>query len=177
MLVAATNNFLVPNATFVVELVAFLLVLGVLARYVLPVINKSISDRQATIQQGLQEAEAARQRAEDAQADYARTVEEARQQARAMVDEANRIGEELRADLRQRGEQEYERIISRAQADIDASARRAAEELRSQVAGMVITVTEKVIGEGFGSEGQRALIDRTIAQVEAEAASAPEVNA
>ena len=37
----ATSNFLVPNATFVVELVAFLLTLAVLAKYVLPVINKT----------------------------------------------------------------------------------------------------------------------------------------
>ncbi len=176
-MLVASSNFLVPNATFVVELIAFLLVLFVLRRYVLPVINKSMEDRQQTIRQSMEDAETARRRAEEAEAEYARTVEAARHEARAMVDEANRIGEELRADLRQRGEQEYERIISRAQADIDASARRAAEDLRRQVVDIVITVTEKVIGEGFGSDGQRALIDRTIAEVEAEASSAPEVNA
>ena len=176
-MLVASSNFLVPNATFVVELIAFLLVLFVLRRYVLPVINKSMEDRQQTIRQSMEDAETARRRAEEAEAEYARTVEAARHEARAMVDEANRIGEELRADLRQRGEQEYERIISRAQADIDASARRAAEDLRRQVVDIVITVTEKVIGEGFSSDGQRALIDRTIAEVEAEASSAPEVNA
>ncbi len=176
-MLAASSNFLVPNATFVVELVAFLVVLGVLARYVLPVVNTSMEARQKTIRQSLEDAETAKRRAEEAEADYRRTMEQARQEARGMVDEANKLGEQLRADLRQRGEQEYERIISRAQSDIDASARRAAEELRQQVSGMVITVVERVIGEGFGADEHRALIDRTIEQVEREAAAAPEVNA
>jgi F-type H+-transporting ATPase subunit b len=173
----ATNNFLVPNATFVVELVAFLLVLAVLARYVLPVINKSVEERQATIRQSLVDAETATRRAKEAEDAYRQTLEEARQEARSRVDEANKLGEQLRAELRQRGEQEYERIVARAQADIDASARRAGEELRQQVAGVVMTVVERVISEGFDSADHRALIDRTISQVETEAAAAPEVNA
>ena len=171
-MLVASNNFLVPNATFVVELVAFLFVLGVLARYVLPVLNKSLDERQKAIEQGLKDAETAKRRAQEAEDDYNATLERARQEARAIVDEATKQGESARAELRQRAEQEYERLVGRAQADIDAAARRASEELRSQVAGMVLTVVERVIGEGFDSDTHRALIDRSIGQVEAEAGAA-----
>jgi F-type H+-transporting ATPase subunit b len=167
------SNFLVPNGTFVVELVAFLLVLAALARYVLPVLNKQMEERQRTIRQALDDAETARRRAEEAEAEYRRTIETARQEARGTVDEAAKLGEQLRAELRQRGDQEYERIISRAQSDIDSSARRAAEELRQQLADMVITVVEKVVGEGLDTQAHRSLIDRTIAEVEAEASPTP----
>jgi F-type H+-transporting ATPase subunit b len=176
-MLVASSNFLVPNATFVVELIAFLVVLFLLRRYVLPVINKSMDDRQQTIRQSLEDAETAKRRAEEAEADYRSTIEQARQEARSLVDEANKLGEQLRAELRQRGEQEYERILSRAQSDIDASIRRASEDLRRQVSDLVVVVTEKVIGEGFRSEAQKALIDRTIAEVEAQASSVPEVHA
>src|ERR1022692_2277931 len=45
----ATNNFLIPNGTFIVVLLAFLLVLGVIGRYVLPVLNKALTERQAKL--------------------------------------------------------------------------------------------------------------------------------
>ena len=37
----AADNFLVPNATFVVELIVFVVILWVLGKYVIPVINPS----------------------------------------------------------------------------------------------------------------------------------------
>lgn len=175
-MIVAANNFLVPNATFVVELVAFLIVLGLLSRYVLPRLNQAMEERQGTIRQALTDAEDAKRRADEAETQYRETMDTARREARAMVDEANKLGEQLRAELRQRGEQEYERIIARATTDIDASARRASEELRQQVAGMVIAVVEKVIGEGLDDQAQRGLIDRTIAEIEAESAGAVPVN-
>lgn len=167
-MLAATTNFLVPNATFVVELVAFLVVLGVLARYVLPPLNERMEERQKTIRQALVDAEEAKKRSQAAEAEYRETMDRARHEARAMIDEANKLGDQLRADLRRRGEEEYERIMSRASTDIEASARRAAEELRTQVADMVVSVVEKVIGEGLDDRAHRDLIDRTIADVEAQ---------
>jgi F0F1-type ATP synthase membrane subunit b/b' len=37
--VDASGNFLVPNATFIAEFIAFLLILGILGRYVYAVIR------------------------------------------------------------------------------------------------------------------------------------------
>ena len=162
-------NFLVPNSTFVVELVAFLIVLYVLRKYVLPRLNGVLDERQKTIQQGIEDAEKAKRRAEEAEADYRKTIEEARQQARTMVDDANRMGEQLKVELRQKGEQEYERLVSRAQSEIDASARRASEELRQNLSETVIMVVRKVVGEGLDTDAHRDLIDRTISEVEDEA--------
>ncbi len=170
-------NFLVPNATFVVELVAFLFVLGFLARYVLPPLNKAMDARQETIRQALADADTAKRKAEEAETEYRETVDRARSEARAIVDEANRAAEALRASRREQGEQEYERIVSRAQTDIDAERRRAAEDVRRDVSGLVMAVVERVIGTGIGAAGQDGLIERTIGEVEAAAAAAPEVNA
>ncbi|MHB1923714.1 MAG: hypothetical protein ACYCSJ_03395, partial [Acidimicrobiales bacterium] len=70
---------------------------------------------------------------------------------------------------RERAEAEYPRIIARAQGDIDSSARRAAEELRGQMGDLVVTVVERVIGQAMDQAAQKALIDRTIGEVEREA--------
>ena len=45
------SNFLVPNATFFVELFAFALLLFLLAKYVIPPINRAMTARQEAIRQ------------------------------------------------------------------------------------------------------------------------------
>jgi F-type H+-transporting ATPase subunit b len=175
--VVFASNFLVPNATFIVELIAFLLVMAVLAKYILPPLNKIVEERQAVIRQTLVDAETAKKRAEEAEAEYKRLIDQARSESRAMVEEANKAGENLRTERREQGEREYEQRLARAVADIDAAARKAAEDLRRDVSGLVITVVERVVGQGFDAEAHRQLIDRTIGEVEAESSTAPEVNA
>lgn len=160
-----SSNFLVPNGTFIVELVAFLLVVLALGRYVLPPLNKSMNERQATIRQALADAEEAKRRAAEAETEYKRVIGEARTQARAVVEEANKMAEQVRAERRQQAEQEYERIVNTAYADIEAQARRASEELRQQTADLAIAVAEKVIGQGIDRSAQSSLIDRTIAEI------------
>jgi F-type H+-transporting ATPase subunit b len=167
--VLGSSNFLVPNATFFVELAAFLIVLYILGRYVLPRISKPLEERQATIRQALEDADEAKRRAAEAEVEYRRAINEARSQARAVVDEANKLADQMRSDKRQEAEQEYERIIARARADIDAQVRQASETLRQQVGDLAISVVEKVLGDGVDPQVHESLIDRTIAEVEAQA--------
>jgi F-type H+-transporting ATPase subunit b len=164
-----SSNFLVPNSTFIVELIAFLLVVFIIARYILPYITKPMEERQATIRQALADAEEAKRRAAEAEEAYKRVISEARSEARTVVDEANKLGEQVRAERRSQAEEEYERIVARAREDIEAQTRRATEELRRSAADLAVTVVEKVIGEGLDSQAQKSLIDRTIAEVETQA--------
>ena len=171
-MVLASSNFLVPNATFFVELAAFLVVLWILGKFILPYITKGMDQRQATIRQALADAEEAKRRAAEAEADYKQAISEARAQARAVVDEANRLAEQMRAERRQQADDEYERTLARARTDIDAQVRQATESLRQQVGDLAISVVEKVLGEGLDPASHRSLIDRTIAEVEAQGARA-----
>ncbi|HMK97486.1 MAG TPA: hypothetical protein VK425_08060, partial [Acidimicrobiales bacterium] len=77
----ASSNFLVPNDTFVVELVIFLLVLWFLARYVLPPLNRVMEARQATIERNITDAEEAKERAHELEQQQRQELEEARQAA------------------------------------------------------------------------------------------------
>jgi F-type H+-transporting ATPase subunit b len=168
----ASSNFLVPNGTFVVELVAFLAVLGVLAKWVVPVVSQSMEQRQERIRQSLADAEETKRRAAEAEAEAKRVVSDAHGRARAVVDEAHRLAERLREERRQQAESEAERVLEGARSEIDAQARRAAEELRRQAADLAVSVVEKVLADGLDPQTHRLLIDRTLAELEAEQAIA-----
>jgi F-type H+-transporting ATPase subunit b len=165
----ASSNFLVPNATFIVELVIFLLLLGVLAKWIVPPINRALDDRMAKIQKDISDAEDAKRQARELEDQYQKTLEQGRADARALRDEAAKLGEQVREELRKQGEEEYRRLIERASQDIEASARRATEQLRGEVAGLVMEVVEKVLGEGISIDNQEQLVQRAISEIDRQA--------
>ena len=74
----ATSNFLIPNATLIVELVAFLVVLAFIGRYVLPYLKKALDERAALIGSQLAAADEAKADANAADAQRRAALEEAR---------------------------------------------------------------------------------------------------
>ncbi len=67
-----TSIFLLPNGTFFVELAVFVAIFLIAKRYIFPVINKMLVDRQEKIRTSLEAADAAR--AEAAAADDERAT-------------------------------------------------------------------------------------------------------
>jgi F-type H+-transporting ATPase subunit b len=174
MLLAASSggsstNFLLPNMTFFVELLAFIVILGLIAKYILPPINRAIKQRQEEIASSLQQGEEAKQRLLAADTEYQAKLEEARQEARTVIERANRLADQLREEARTKGQDEYDRVVARAEADIQRATERAREELRLQVADLVIAAAERVIGEELDIERHRGLIEEAIAGVGASA--------
>jgi F-type H+-transporting ATPase subunit b len=169
MLLAASNgssnNFLLPNMTFFVELLAFLIILGLIAKYILPPIKRAMEQRQAEIESALEQGEEAKRRLLAADQEYQAKLEAARQEARTVIERSNRMAEQLREEARHKGQEEYERAVARAEADIQRATERAREELRLQVADLVIAAAQRVIGEELDADRHRALIEEAIASV------------
>jgi F-type H+-transporting ATPase subunit b len=127
--VLAANNPLVPNATFVVELVAFLAVLGVVARFILPPISGAMHRRQEEIEAALDQGRQAERRLAEAEAEYQARLQHGRRQARLFIERAHGQGEQLRREARRKADDEYGRRVAMAQADIERAAERARRKL------------------------------------------------
>jgi F-type H+-transporting ATPase subunit b len=90
---------------------------------------------------------------------------EARRTAETVIQGANRSGEQLRQELREKAESEYQRIVDGATRDIEAERERAIQSARDEVAGLVVAATEKVIGETLDEHKHKQLIERAIQEV------------
>jgi F-type H+-transporting ATPase subunit b len=153
------------NGTVVVELITFLIMLAILARYVYPEIVKLAEARQQAIAQQLKEAEQARSEAEQRLTEAASKLEDARKTAQSVIDAATKSGEQLRQELKQKAEEESKRTIETAKKEIEAERERAVQSVRNEVASLVVAATEKVIGETLDDEKHRRLIDKAIQEV------------
>ena len=153
------------NGTVIVELITFVIMLAILARYVYPEIVKLAEARQQAIAQQLNEAEQARAEAEQRLKDAASQLEDARKTAQRVIDAATKSGEQLRQELKQKAEAESKRTIEAAKKEIEAERERAIQSVRNEVASLVVAATEKVIGETLDDDKHRRLIDKAIAEV------------
>ena len=163
----ATSNFLVPNGTLIVEIVAFLLVLALVWKVAIPPLNKMLSERQELIRSSLEAADRARSEADETQLEKHGILEEARVKARELVAQANRVADEVRSESQDRGQQEYERLVASADAEIATARQRAIDEVSTQVGVLVLDIARQVIGREVDAERHRDLIDEAVAALAA----------
>ena len=90
--------FLLPNATFFVELVVVLILVFLFYKYLLPPLLRAMRERQEQIRDSIEAAERARRDAESADDERHRLLEEARASAREIVALAQQTAEQVRAE-------------------------------------------------------------------------------
>jgi F-type H+-transporting ATPase subunit b len=153
------------DGTVIVELITFLLMLGLLARFVYPEIVKVAEARQRAIAQQLKEAEQARADAEERLHEAEAKLADARKSAQSVIDAATKSAEQLRQELKEKADEEGRRSVENARKQIEAERDQAIRSVRSEVADLVVSATEKVIGETLDDPKHRRLIERSIQEV------------
>ncbi len=164
----ATSNFLVPNGTFIVVLLAFIVVVGIIGRKVLPPLNAVLTERQEKIRSELEAADKAKADAEEADVERQATLEEARHHAREIVATATATAERTVAAAEERAHEAAERIKQAAEAEVATARQAAVEEVTARVGEIVLAAAERVIGREIQAADHQDLINEAIDAVRAE---------
>ena len=165
LLLAGEAGPITIDGTVVVELIAFLLMLAILARYVYPPIVRLAEARQKAVAEQLEQAEKARADAEAHLKEAQAKLEDARKTAQGVVDAAGKSAEQLHQEIKEKADAEAKRIAASARKEIEAERDRALQAVRGEVAGLVVAATEKVIGETLDATKHKQLIEKAIAEV------------
>jgi F-type H+-transporting ATPase subunit b len=168
----AASNFLVPNGTFIVVLIAFIIVLGVIAKYVLPPLNKALTERQDQIRGELEAADKAKADAQEADAERRAVLDHARVQAREIVAQASTSADQIKLKAEADGQAIHDRIVQAADAEVVIARQAAVEQVTARVGEIVLAAAERVIGREIRSADHQDLIDEAIAAVRAETSGA-----
>jgi F-type H+-transporting ATPase subunit b len=165
LFLAGTAGVIDINGTVIVELITFLVMMAILARYVYPEVVRLAEARQRQVVEQLNEAEKARAAAEATLKDAEAKLNEARRTAQSVIDAASKSAEQLRQDLKQKAEEESRRLLESARKEIEAERLKAVQSVRSEVASLVVAATEKVIGETLDMTKHKQLINQAIEEV------------
>jgi F-type H+-transporting ATPase subunit b len=170
----AANNFLLPNGTFIAELVAFLVILLVLWKFVIPPLNDALRERQEMARRLVEDSEEANRRLKAAREGYDQALAEARVEAARIRDAARADGARIREELRARAVAEVENIRRRGEQQLVIQRDRVVRELSHEVGDLAVRLTERILRyELSDDEHRRAVVDSFLAELAQLPASRP----
>src|SRR3954447_1111957 len=160
-------NFLVPNATFIFEVVAFFVILYVLKRWIVPPINRPMTSRQEMIRKQIDDGREAKERLEAADAEYREALVQTRTDAARIRDEARAQGQATIDELRQRAQEEADRVAAREQSRLEAERQQIVAQLRNEVGQIAVDLAGPIVGESLSDDArQRRVVERFIEDLE-----------
>jgi F-type H+-transporting ATPase subunit b len=166
-LIPLASNFLAPNGTFLVEVIAFGIIVWVLAKFVIPPINKAMTARQDAIRTQFAELDDAKDDAHKAEEEFKAQIADARKQAAKIREEANEQGNQIVAEAREKANVEASRIIEHGHAQIEAERKQAVASLRAEVGTLATELAGRIVGESLqDDERSTRVVDRFLADLE-----------
>ncbi len=170
LLIGATTvtakNPILPDAKEIIwTVIAFSIVLVILAKFAFPAMKKGLAAREERIRADLERADHARAEAETSLEQYRRQLADARTEANRIIEESRQAAEQVRRDLVARAEAEADDIRRRAQDDARLAGERALSDLRGQVADLSVELAEKIVERNLDRDTQLALIENYINSV------------
>ncbi|MEW9532810.1 F0F1 ATP synthase subunit B [Microbispora sp. NPDC049125] len=168
ILAAEENNPLLPHLSeLVVGSFAFLVVFLVVGKILTPRIQKTLAERTEAIEGGIKKAEDAQAEAQRTLEEYRARLNEARQEASRLREEAREQGAQLKAELREEAQAEARRIVEAAHAQIEADKQQALNQLRGEIGRLSTELAGRIVGESLEDEArQRRIVDRFLEELE-----------
>ncbi|HEY5986280.1 MAG TPA: F0F1 ATP synthase subunit B [Streptosporangiaceae bacterium] len=168
------QNPLVPDLTeLVIGAVTFGIIFFALWRVLLPRIQKTLEERTDAIEGGLQRAEEAQAEAQRTLEQYRAQLAQARHEAARLREEAREQGAQIIAEMREQANAEARRLVEAAHSQIEADRAQAIQSLKTEVGTLAVELASRVVGESLTEEArQRRIVDRFLVDLEAQPESA-----
>jgi F-type H+-transporting ATPase subunit b len=151
-----------------VELIAFALMFAILLKFIVPPINRAMTARQDAIRQQFEDLEGAKADAKKAEEEFKAQIADARHEAARIREEAREQGAAIIAEMREKAQEEANRIVEHAHTQIDADRKAALTSLRSEVGTLATTLAGRIVGESLEDEARQSrVVERFIDGLEA----------
>ena len=138
---------------FIAQIANLLIQAALFKKFLFKPVQGIIAKRRGEVNAIYGEAEAARTAANEEKAEYERLIREARVEAGQLVKTASENAEA-------RAQQEAAGIKEKAFAEIDREKKKAVNEIKDNISGMVVALAEKVVEKEINADDQQALIDQ-----------------
>src|SRR3954449_11890745 len=161
------GNVLFPHIPeIIVGTIAFALLCFVLMKYVFPRMEKTFAARVDAIEGGIKRAEDAQAEANKLLEQYKAQLAEARTEAARIRDEARADAEGIRQDVLAKAREESDRIIAAGNEQLAAQRESIVRDLRSEVGSLAVELAGRIVGESLADEARsRGTVDRFISEL------------
>lgn len=146
------------NATLLGQAITFAILVLFTMKFVWPPLNNMMEERAKRIADGLAAAEKGKQELSNAKSRIEEELKHVQLRATEIMGNAERRADQIVGEAKDRAVKEGEKIINDARIQIDQEVMRAKEQLRVQVAGLVIKGAEQILKIEIDQERHQALL-------------------
>ncbi|MEO0515069.1 MAG: F0F1 ATP synthase subunit B [Planctomycetota bacterium] len=157
--------------SYIWNLLMFLILLGVLWKFVWPKILGGLKAREEKQLGDLDAAEKARTEAQASLDEYKSQLAEARKEAQTIVAEARDAAQQAANADRAKIEAEVAQLKENAQRDIASAREQALADIYAQAASLSTEIAGKILGREINAEDQQGLVTESVEQFKQSASS------
>lgn len=147
------------------QVVAFLLLVALLGKFVYPYLIKTLDERQDKIEAGVKAAQEAEKKAASAQAETAALLKEARKEANGIIATAKSEAAASIIAAEEKAKARAERITEQAHEQIQQDIVSARKTLRQDTIELVALATEKVVRATTTEKTDKKVIEKSLKEV------------
>jgi len=153
------------NATFIGQIVVFVILLWFIYKVVTPMLAGPIGERQRRIADGLAAAEKGQEELKAANDRVNELLREARERAKAVEEQAQRRANEAVEAAKQTAQSERARIVAAARAEVGNEQQKARDELRRDVGNLIVAGASRLLEREIDPRAHAQLIEQLAADI------------
>ena len=146
-------------------IVLFLVLVGVLGKFVWPQILKGLSDRETKIRRDLEDAERAAHQAAETLKEYQAKLAAAQDEARRIIDQGRTDAQKIAAGIKDQTQNEIDQLRQRATNEIRVAKEQAIGELFATTADLATRVAQRVLKQEIKGEAHDRLVQASLAEL------------
>lgn len=148
------------NYTIIGQTITFFIFVAFVFKYVWPPIMQAMKERSEKIADGLEAADRAERDLELAKEEAGKKLRAAKQEAQTIIDSANKRANQILDEAKENALAEGARLKAAAAAEVEQEVNRAREELRAQVATLVMQGAEAVLESSIDAKAHNELVNK-----------------
>lgn len=153
------------TATIIGQILVFAVLVWFIKAFLWQPMLSMLDERKKRIADGLAAAERGQKEHELAEKRATELLKEAKAQAQEVINRAEKRGSEIVDEAKSDAKVEGERLLTAAKAEIDKEMNRAREELRSQVAALVVSGAERILSKEVDAKAHSKMLNKLATQL------------
>lgn len=149
---------------FIFYLINFLILVGLLTKFLYRPFLNMLETRKQSIQDALDNAEMVNRRADEKMENYNRQIAKMESKGRDIIKEAKERAEAQAAEILEEANAKADAIVVSAQRQVEREREKALEDMKQQVAALALLAAEKIIERSIAQTGQDQIVDEIIEQ-------------
>lgn len=146
----------------ILQIVAFLILVWLLGKFVYPLLMKSVDERQKNIEEAASAAKKAQESAAESEAETAELLTQARKEAAEIVATAKLEASDIAATSEAKAKSTAEKIVADAHAQMTKDIDKARRELHDETLELIALATEKIVRKKLDKKADEALITEVL---------------